>query len=143
MARGTPPLPTATKKARGTYRKDRQTVAEAAPPPAACRFDPPSEVAPKHREHWAKIVADLDAVGIVSDTDLIRLARAFRQLGNAVLFQAQLEEAMVDPEASPSDKTKYQSAITSATSSFNGIVESLQRSVALHPKAEQGEGWES
>jgi hypothetical protein len=82
-------------------------------------------------------------VGVVTDTDLIRLARAFRQLGNAILFQTQLEECLIDPEASPSDKSKCQSSVTSATASFVSIVAELERSVKLRPRTEKGMDWES
>jgi hypothetical protein len=143
MPRGRPAKPLAEKIANGTHRKDRKTVADAAPPPPAKALTPPPEVTPALRPKWDAIVADLEAVGVVTDTDLIRLARAFRQLGNAILFQTQLEECLIDPEASPSDKAKFQSSVTSATASFVSIVAELERSVKLRPRTEKGMDWES
>ena len=140
--KGRPATPAATKKATGTHRKDRPTVADAAPPPPASHLDAPPDIEVTLVPKWRKITADLDGVGIVTETDLIRLSRAFRQLANAMLFQIQLEATLRDPEASPSDKTKFQSAITSATTSFNSIVSDLERSVKLRPHTAKVDEWE-
>lgn len=142
-AKGRPPKPAAAKAKAGTARKDRRTIADAAPPPPAVDLSAPQSVRDNELEtQWDTIIHDLDACGIITKTDLLGLETALAQYHNYEIWQLQLAETLSDPEASASDKTKTQGAINSALSSYHSIIAGLERSVKLRPKAEKGEEWE-
>jgi len=74
---GRRPLPTALKKARGTYRKDRSPAAKAGK--AELAFPPAKLAAPAWldktaKAEWAKVVPQLDLVQVLTEPDLLQLA---------------------------------------------------------------------
>lgn len=124
-------------KANGTYRASRHGKPPAGPAVPALDVSPPASVPEDLHEQWEAMVKDLQAAGTVTRTDLCLLERAFTQLGNAVKLQAVFDYSLTDPEASPSDVTKYQGATASATSSFQRLVTEISRAVKANAKPEQ------
>jgi hypothetical protein len=138
MPVGRPPKSAAEKKRAGTARKDRRTTADAPPPPkaktTACPPEVPKALAPK----WAVIIADLEAVGIVSNTDLARLVRAFAHLAKAQKIEASYNDALAAGDTSAI--SKLQSAFASADNTFCKIVGDVERGVKLRPKEIKKDG---
>lgn len=62
--RGPPPLPTAVKKARGTYRKDRAAPREPKPPTGTIVM--PSHLGPAARVLWKELLPHLTGMGVMS-----------------------------------------------------------------------------
>lgn len=120
-----------------TGRPTEKTKAKvAAPKPEAGSLSAPKDLPRELRDTWKHVVSDLSAIGTVSNTDICRLAGAFRQLGNSLAFQAMLDAAFDDPDATPSDKAKYQSAISSATAAYSRIIGDLETQIAKRPTKE-------
>lgn len=126
-------------KANGTYRASRHGKPPASPAVPALDVSPPESVPESLHAQWSAMVKDLQAAGTVTRTDLCLLERAFTQLGNAFKLQAVFDHALTDPEASPSDVTKYQGATASATSSFQRLVTEIRRAVKANKPEQKDE----
>jgi hypothetical protein len=124
-------------KANGTYRPSRHGKPPAAPAVSALDVSPPASVPAGLHAEWLAIVDDLKTAGTVTRTDLCLLERAFTQLGNAIKLQAVFDQSLTDPEASPSDVTKYQGATASATSSFQRLVTEIRRAVKANSRPQE------
>lgn len=138
---GRPPKSAAAKKAAGTHRKDRLTEADAPPPPDAKKVSPPEGLPRSLAAEWLRLLADLQAVGVVSNTDVDRLKTAFACKANADEIQKALDLALRAREAT--GISKLQSAHASAVKTADSIIAAVERAVKLRPKPKgSGETWE-
>jgi hypothetical protein len=136
---GTNKKPLAEHAKAGTLRKSRHKPET--PPPPANDKTAPAGMSKALTVEWRSIVSDLEAQGIVSMTDLTRLAQAFKIKANAERIQANLDEAMND--GNPSNIAKLQSAHASAVRTADGLIVLVERAVKLRPKKEEADAWES
>jgi len=134
MPKGRTPKPVEEHKKAGTYRRDRHAARDSGEAKPAQDKAPPAALPAELCVQWADAVADLEAVGIVTKTNLSMLERAFVQLGNSMKLQTKFEESLQSKEATPSDMSKFQSATSSATASYLRLMLEVQRAVKLNPK---------
>lgn len=125
----------------GTYRKDRHGKNPTAKAKPAASMAPPASIPKELIADWKKYVADLGDLGIVTLTDLSMLERAFAMLSNAMKLQKMFDEALTDPEQTPSDIVKLQSGASSATATFLRLVLEVRRAVKLNPKPPEEDGF--
>lgn len=127
----------AHKQAR-TVRKGMKPEPPAVP---AVDYSAPSSLSPKLAEAWDHTIDDLKAQGVITKTDLDRLARAYRCLANADRMQETLNAAL--STFNPSGVSRIQSALASSIKTADSLMASVERAVRLRPKpGDKGDEWE-
>lgn len=88
------PLPTATKKERGTYKKSRGPVGEE-PQPAVAILPPPPHLSARASEEWRKLVTELSRLGLftVLDAGTLEAYCVFRDLARQAVEKLNEEAA--------------------------------------------------
>lgn len=114
--------------AAGTYRPSRHGPRLQATAAPADDFAAPPEIPASLHTRWAEVVADLRAVGVVTRTDVVLLARAFSQLDNAEKFQQLLDKQLAEG-GDVSSLAKIQNASANATASFLRLVITVRDAV--------------
>jgi phage terminase small subunit len=123
----------------GTVRKGMKPEPPAIP---AADYSAPSSLSPKLKEAWGHTIDDLKVLGVITRTDLDRLARAYRCLANADKMQGTLDAAL--STFNPSAVSRIQSALASSMKTADSLIASIERAVRLRPKPEsKADEWES
>lgn len=85
---GRPRLPSAVKKARGTYIPSRAAQNEVSFP--VTRLNPPDWLSKRALEEWERVVPLLDSVKVLTEPDLIALANYCSAAGVAIQAQEEV-----------------------------------------------------